>query len=68
MQKCAYCGIDTALWVNGVPMCLVCSDARGPDKAKANDLVLTIWPTLRLCFERPTTVRTPPNQPTTGFV
>jgi CheY-like chemotaxis protein len=38
MQRCAYCGIDTALWVNGVPMCLVCSDAKDPDKAKANNL------------------------------
>jgi len=34
MAKCVYCGAETELYVNGVPVCLECSEEREGEPAK----------------------------------
>jgi hypothetical protein len=34
MEKCAFCGTETELYYNGVPVCLKCEQERYPKKTK----------------------------------
>jgi hypothetical protein len=37
MARCAYCGVETQLFVNGTPVCVRCDQARQPEMPKSGN-------------------------------